>query len=71
MVKGSQILSKILAIMFCKKNNFTYVHTPLQILDYKNQDPFGEKSYKIGKGDEYVKSWENFLNISSTFKLKK
>ena len=67
---GSQILSKILAIMFCKKNNFTYVHTPLQILDYKNQDPFGEKSYKTGIGNEYVKSWENFFNISSTFKLK-
>jgi len=64
---GSQILSKILAIMFCKKNNFKYVHSPLQILDYKNQDPFGEKSYRIGKGDEYVKSWENFLNIGEGF----
>ena len=65
---GSQVLSKILAIMFCKKNNFTYVHTPLQFLDYKNQDPHGEKEYKLGRESKYVHEWNEMLNIGYSFK---
>ena len=66
---GSQISSKILAILFCKKNNYTYVHTPLQILDYVHkgdiQDYNGFNAYQNGKGFEWVNTWENMLNISN------
>ena len=35
---GSQYLSKILAILFCKHYNFNYVHTKLSDLDFKEFD---------------------------------
>ena len=64
---GSQVLSKILAILFCKKNHYNYIHTPLQELDYRDQDETGKKAYQSGNGKEWVNKWENFLNIGKLF----
>ena len=65
---GSQVLSKILAIVYCKKNNFEYVHVPLKTLDVKDQDESGKKAYRKGKGNQWVLQWENLLNIGKNFK---
>ena len=64
---GSQVLSKILAILFCENHNFTYVHTPLAVLDYKDQDETGKKSYESGNGNKWVETWEKMLNIGQNF----
>ena len=60
---GSQTLSKILALLFCRKHGFTYVHTPLRFLDAKEQDISGTKAYNNNQGPQWVKSFENLLNI--------
>ena len=65
---GSQVLSKILAIVYCKKNKFEYVHIPLKTLDVKYQDESGKKAYRDGKGNQWVLQWENLLNIGKDYK---
>ena len=64
---GSQVSSKILALLFCKKHNYKYFHTPLQILDYiykgEVQDSFAFKEFNKGNGSSWVNGWENMLNI--------
>ena len=65
---GSQILSKILAIIYCKKMNYEYIHSPLKQLDVKEQDLTGINMYKQKKGHIFVNSWENILNIGYNYK---
>jgi len=65
---GSQLLSKILAIVYCKKNNFEYIHVPLKTLDVRDQDESGKKAYQEGKGNQWVQKWENLLNIGKDFR---
>ena len=65
---GSQLLSKILAIVYCKKNNFEYIHVPLKTLDIRDQDESGKKAYQEGKGNQWVQKWENLLNIGKDFR---
>ena len=63
-----QLLSKILAIVYCKKNNFEYIHVPLKTLDVRDQDESGKKAYQEGKGHQWVQKWENLLNIGKDFR---
>ena len=60
---GSQLLSKILGMIFAKKNNFTYVHTPFKTLDVKHQDDDGINFQKKGIFHKWVNKWEKFVNI--------
>lgn len=72
---GSQTLSKILAIIYAKHNNFTYVHSPYQMIDVKDQDNTGLQAQKNGKINEWINKWENYFNLGhqelSINKLKK
>ena len=45
---GSQVLSKILAMIYCKEHQYQYIHTPLETLDYRDQDKTAELYYKTG-----------------------
>ena len=60
---GSQTLSKILAIIYAKHNNFTYVHSPYQMIDVKDQDNTGLQAQKSGKINEWISKWENYFNL--------
>ncbi len=60
---GSQIISKILCMIYCKKNKYKYIHTPLLKLDVRDQDETGKKAYKNGEGNKWINKWENLLNI--------
>ena len=62
---GSQLLSKILAMIYCQEHKFKYIHSPFKIFDYKDQDKTAEHYYKKGKGMEWVNKWEHFLNIGN------
>ena len=65
---GSQVLSKILAMVYCKKHNYEYIHIPLKTLDVKDQDKKGIEEYKKGRGHQWVLKWEHLLNIGQDYK---
>lgn len=68
---GSQSLSKILAFLFCKYNNYTYIHSPLNDIEVKHkniiQDKIGYQHYLNGKSKLWNNLWDNMLNISNDF----
>lgn len=60
---GSQVLSKILAMLYCKEKNYNYIHNPIKTLDFREQDETGRKAYESGKGEQWVQEWNRFLNL--------
>jgi hypothetical protein len=60
---GSQTLSKILAIIYSKHNNYVYAHTPYQTIDIREQDNSGLKALLANKWNEWVIKWEDFFNL--------
>lgn len=60
---GSQTLSKILAMIYARHNNYTYVHSPYQIIDVREQDKFGLQAQNNGKMKDWVRKWEEFFDL--------
>ena len=60
---GSQTLSKILAIIYAKHNNYMYAHTPYETIDIREQDTSGLKALLANKWNEWVIKWEDFFNL--------
>lgn len=69
---GSQLTSKILAILFCKKHDYEYVHTSFDSIEYKYrneiQDKVGYLHSVNGTINKWINSWEGHINLCQDYK---
>ena len=65
---GSQVVSKILGMIFSHKHNFQYIYYPILKLDFRDQDESGKKAFENNTFQLWIDKWNNLLNLGENYK---